>query len=240
MLIGLLEAETLPERVVARFGSYGNMFEQRLRRRDASLEFRYYAADQGQLPTNLDECDAYIITGSRFNAYDRDPWIENLKAFVRDLDRTRKRCLGICFGHQLIAAALGGKVELSDKGWGIGVAKFNVYAQAPWMTEQLNAFTTLVSHQDQVTALPPRSTLFAANDFCPNGGFILGNHIFTLQGHPEFTPEYLGQLIRRRSTVIGNEKSSNTLKLLDKYNDQGVALELVHRFLQASTKTDAC
>ncbi|MGQ9425832.1 glutamine amidotransferase-related protein [Gilvimarinus sp. F26214L] len=206
MIIGLLEAETLPPPVVDRFGSYGDMFTHLLAPLDPALTFLYYAADQGQLPDRIDECDAYIITGSRHNAYDQDPWIEALKEFVRRLNQQQKRLLGICFGHQLIAQALGGRVRKSDRGWGIGAARFETRERPGWMSQPVPAFDIRVSHQDQVDILPGEACLFARSDFCPNGGYFVGEHIFSLQGHPEFSEDYVRYLINKRETLIGEPR----------------------------------
>lgn len=207
MIIGLLEAETLPAKVVERFGSYGDMFERLLA--PLGFQFKRFAADCGELPRRTDECDAYIVTGSRHNAYDRDPWIEALKDLVRSLDAEQGKCLGICFGHQLVAEALGGKVEKSSHGWGVGMTRFQVEAQPTWMHEPPAAFSIRVSHQDQVTALPPRARRFASSDFCPNGGYFIGDHIFCLQGHPEFSRDYIAYLMEKRAERIGEPRLSD-------------------------------
>lgn len=214
MLIGLLEAETLPPKVAGQFGSYGDMFTDLLQPLGRQLSFRYYAADQGELPQGTAECDAYIITGSRHNAYDLDPWIEALRTFARQLHEQRRKCLGICFGHQLVAEALGGKVAKSEKGWGVGLSSFTVCERPPWMQDESEQFNILVSHQDQVVALPPSAIHFAHSDFCPKGGYFIGNHIFCLQGHPEFSKDYVEFLITKRRKYIGDAESDQAFGTL--------------------------
>jgi GMP synthase-like glutamine amidotransferase len=236
MLIGLLEAETLPPKVVAEFGSYGNMFEHLLANYRPDWTFKYFAAEQGHLPQSIQDCDAYTITGSRHNAYDNDPWITNLKEFVRALDKAKKPCLGICFGHQLVAEALGGKAEHSSKGWGIGAADFQVCGSPPWMTELPTSFTILVSHQDQVILLPPHAHLLAQSDFCPLGGFFVEDHILCLQGHPEFTAPYLEQLLYKRKSIIGAEDTDKALISLKKNVSQEAVSRLICLFFEQSRK----
>lgn len=206
MKIGILEAEKLPPEVAEHFGSYGDMFTRLLSPVSSHFSFHYYAAEQGQLPASTSECDAYIVTGSRHNAYDNDPWIEALKDFVRQLDTEKRKCLGICFGHQLIAQALGGRVEKSEKGWGIGASRFNILERPDWLHGSPEAFNILVSHQDQVIQLPTTAQRFAANDFCPNAGYFIGRHIFCLQGHPEFGADYINHLINKRQERIGDQR----------------------------------
>ncbi len=218
MIIGLLEAETLPEKVISNFGSYGDMFKDMLSLLDPSIIFRYYAVDQEQLPKNIHECDGYIITGSRHNAYDDTPWIKNLRDFIKEINSSNKKCLGICFGHQVIAEALGGKTEKSDKGWGIGVQHYSIQNIPSWIPKTNTDFSILVSHQDQVTRLPPKAKLFATNNFCINGGFFMGNHIFTMQGHPEFTKPYLQFLISKRKEILGAELTEKAAQSISKNN----------------------
>lgn len=239
MLIGLLEAEILPPKVVAEFGSYGKMFETLLLSSRPDWSFRYYATENGELPRSMNECDAYIITGSRHSAFDNLAWINDLKNWISEANQKEKKCLGICFGHQVIAAALGGKVERSVKGWGIGASTFKVYDRPRWMVESIepgDALTMLVSHQDQVTACPPAAKLWISNDFCPVGGFYVGQHLFSLQGHPEFRPDYLKRLVNKRKAVLGDKVAVNALISIEKYIDPGIFSELLCQFLQQKTK----
>lgn len=232
MIIGLLEAETLDPAVTARFGSYGDMFVRLLQPLDSNFEFRRYAADREQLPTKADECDAYVVTGSRHNAYDSDPWIEGLKSFIQTLHQEQRKCLGICFGHQVIAEALGGSVRKSPRGWGAGAATFSVDSCPGWLAACPPAFNILVSHQDQVEVLPKSAVRFAHSEFCPNGGYFLGSHIFCLQGHPEFTRDYVRFLIEKRRERIGLKESEEALNTLDQLSvDQKILQEWLGRFL---------
>lgn len=232
MHIGLLEAETLPPKVVAEFGSYGGMFEQLITPHKPGWTFQRFAVDQGELPPTPTTCDAYIITGARHNAYDEDPWIEKLKSFIREIHHNKQTCLGICFGHQVIAQALGGKVEKSTKGWGVGVADFALCQTPPWLSEKQDSFSILVSHQDQVVEAPSISEIVARSDFCPIGGLNIENHIFTLQGHPEFKPAYLSRLISKRTDIIGHKKANNSLKLLENFNQDDFVTRMLIEFLQ--------
>ncbi|MCW8194915.1 hypothetical protein F6455_08955 [Proteobacteria bacterium 005FR1] len=232
MIIGLLEAETLDLSVSARFGSYGDMFARLLQPLDAGFQFRYYATEQGQLPAAAGECDAYVVTGSRHNAYDSDPWIESLKSFIRTLHQEKRKCLGICFGHQVIAEALGGEVRKSPKGWGVGAATFSVDSCPEWLGDCPQTFNVLVSHQDQVEALPEAAIRFAHSEFCPNGGYFLGNHIFCLQGHPEFTGDYVRFLIDKRRERIGLQEAEHALSTLSRLTVETPVLQnWLDRFL---------
>ena len=148
-----------------------------------------YRITEDHFPQTVDECDAYLITGSPKGAYDSDPWIAKLQAFIREVYSAKVKMVGICFGHQVLAHALGGKAEKSPKGWGLGMNTFDLVEKRPFMTPMINSGNFYFCHQDQVTQLPPDAQLLAGNEFCPNGMFVIDDQILGLQAHPEFTPE---------------------------------------------------
>jgi GMP synthase-like glutamine amidotransferase len=87
---------------------------------EAPFDYRGFEVAQGELPASPDVCDAYVITGSPRGVYDDDPWIAELSVFIREAYGAGKKLIGICFGHQILAHALGGQVEKSEKGLGLG------------------------------------------------------------------------------------------------------------------------
>ena len=188
----------------ARFGDYASMFVSTLGGAlGQGVSFGFYDVRCGRYPHRVDDCDGYLITGSRASAYDDEPWIVRLADFVRELDDARTKTVGICFGHQLIAGALGGQVDRAQAGWGVGVHTWKVVDDEPWMRPRLDEFRLLASHQDQVTALPPGARLLASSDFCPNAAFAVGDHLVAMQGHPEFTRGYAEFLMRGRRDRLG-------------------------------------
>ena len=220
MKIGILEAETLPPSITEKFGGYAGMFERLLGTVDPTLSFQLYAVDKLQLPGSIDDCDAYLLTGSRFSAYDHKPWITELQAFIREINQHKKKCIGICFGHQLIAHTLGGLTQRSEKGWGIGAATSMVQHRPQWMEPNLQRFTLLVSHQDQVQSLPEDAVLIAGNDFCPIAAYQISNHMLCFQGHPEFSREYARHLMEKRRAVIGEQRVDKALSSLRAQTDE--------------------
>ena len=109
MKLGILKTDAVRPEWVPEFGEYPDMFMALLAREDPQLEFAVYDVEQGIYPQDIDEVDAYLITGSKSSVYEDKPWIQELMEFVRVLDRRRKKIVGICFGHQLVAQALGGR-----------------------------------------------------------------------------------------------------------------------------------
>ena len=123
--------------------------------------------------------------------------------FVRELNRRHKKLLGFCFGHQLVAQALGGKTERSAKGWGVGLHTHRFTTVPSWHDQGDVDLNILVSHQDQVVAVPDSARVLAGSEFCENAVCQIGDHILTFQGHPEFVPEYSRELLSIRRERIG-------------------------------------
>jgi GMP synthase-like glutamine amidotransferase len=214
--IGILKTDAVRDEWVARFGEYPDMFARLLGERDSTLEFTVYDVRHGEYPEDIDAMDAYLITGSRHSVYDDLPWIEPLMAFVRELDQRKKKLVGICFGHQLIAQALGGRTEKASVGWGVGIHRHRFSARPEWFDDGEMEFPILVSHQDQVTVNANDAQVLASSDFCPNAVCQIGQHILTMQGHPEFVNDYSREIMEFRREIIGeNVYHSGVASLAD-------------------------
>ena len=180
---------------------------------------RTYEVAQGVFPKSVDECKGWIITGSPASAYDDDQWIKDLIEFTQKAHEQNKKILGICFGHQLIAHALGGEIENSNKGWGVGVREFNLQTETPLISKEVatelnNKCALLFSHQDQVIKLPPNAVNIAGDDFCPHQIYAIDEHIFSIQGHPEFTVEYAKKRYDARIEKLGEKVHAQAIKSL--------------------------
>ena len=121
MKIGVLKADDVRPELVDHFGEYPEMFREILLAADPNVEIISYEVMSGEYPSDIDEVDGYVITGSKLSVYDDVDWIKQLGQFVQRLHQAKKKLVGICFGHQMVAHFLGGRTEKSDKGWGVGV-----------------------------------------------------------------------------------------------------------------------
>lgn len=215
MKIGILECDKVRESLVGKYGSYPDMFAALLRRADASISLEVYDVTANQLPGTIHDCDGYLITGSKYSVYEDLQWIEQLSEFVVQLNIARKKLVGICFGHQLIAQALGGKVAKYAGGWGVGIQQYSFKMKPGWILTDQEDFSLLATHQDQVIEMPEKAVLIAGNAFCKNAMFCIEDHILTVQAHPEFCSDYCRQLIEIRREMIGEDVSVAALASLD-------------------------
>ena len=184
MKIGILECGAPPEALRSRFGGYGSMVRRMLGPdRDAAV----FDATGADLAAGFLDCDAFVLTGSSAGVYDDLPWIPRLIGFLRQV-RGRAKLVGLCFGHQAMAEAFGGAVVKSQRGWGIGLHRYDVRRRARWM-DGAASVDVPASHQDQVVALPPGARVTAASAFTPCAGLDDGDAI-SFQFHPEFEADF--------------------------------------------------
>ncbi|OBT16979.1 GMP synthase [Vibrio sp. UCD-FRSSP16_10] len=229
MKIGILICGHLSGDLANVYGQYSNMIVTALQAINENIIFSEYDALNQQLP-DLDECDGYIVTGSVYNAYDNEPWILGLIDWVQRCEARRAPLVGICFGHQVIARALGGTVEKSNKGWGLGNYEVNITTQKRWMNLSIDRLRMLVSHQDQVITVPRGVKVIASSDFCPNFMLAKDNHLFTVQGHPEFSSEFLARLVDERKDLITEQHYLSTFEQLKEAPDSAIILHWIDAF----------
>jgi GMP synthase-like glutamine amidotransferase len=233
MKAAILQCDNVLAKFQPQFGNYPAMIEQMFDGVDLDLSFDTYDCRQDQFPGDINEYDFYITTGSKASAYEESVWIGQLIEFVRQLDKQQKKLIGICFGHQIIALARGGKVEKSDNGWGIGIAGNRIIAHPEWMSDEPAEINILVSHQDQITELPDNTILIAENDFCPFFIVQWGNHFLSIQGHPEWNTDYSRTLINDRKAIIPADRIQAALNSLQIAPDNALFVRLIMEFVQS-------
>ena len=232
MRIGILQTDSVRAEFQNDFGDYPDMFRRLLLDADPGLEFADYDVEHGQYPEHIDECDAYLITGSRDSVYDDQDWIRTLAAFVGELHQARVKLVAICFGHQLVAHFFGGETRPADVGWGVGVKESEVVARREWMEPPVDRVRLLVSHKDQVLSLREGAEVFATSEYCPVAGYTIGDHIFAVQGHPEFVKGYSQALIDWRREVLGEECAEAGIQSLREETDEQVVANWIVNFLK--------
>jgi GMP synthase-like glutamine amidotransferase len=226
MKIAILETGSPPGKLVEQFGDYSTMFSDML-----GPEFRTESFDvaAGVLPNDPKDHEAYLLTGSPAGAYEPLPWIAPLCDFIRAAGQAKM--VGICFGHQVMADALGGRVEKSDKGWGAGLHRYNVVQREPWM-DGVETVAVPASHQDQVVIQPPNTMVVTQSSFTQFAGLAWTDRpAISFQFHPEFSPEFAKALIERRYDIVPDP--AGAIASLDAPNDNDRVAGWIRRFLKA-------
>jgi len=231
LTLGLLECDHARPEFLSIAGDYRDMFPALFHQIDPSIRFRFYDVVNGEFPRDPRECDAYLSTGSSFSVYDDEPWIHQLISFVQTLDQQEIPYIGVCFGHQMIGQALGGKVGKAPVGWCVGVHTFRVQEQREWMNPAREQFSLLMMCQDQVLELPPDTQVLASSDNCPNAMIQKGRHILGIQAHPEFPAAYDRALMELRIERIGAEKVRKGIESLNTPTDHLAFARWIVNFL---------
>lgn len=212
MKAGLLICDHVDVEYQADFGDYPEMFARFL----PDVEWVLYDVCQEEFPTNLEECDFYMATGSRHSVYENLPWIIQLKQLIKNIYEAKKCFIGFCFGHQLIGEALGGRVEKSTNGWCVGVHDFELIEERSWMQPSANSFGVLMMCQDQILELPDNTRVLAKSKMCPVGVIQVGETMLGIQGHPEFSKAYDQLLMEKRVDRMGKTVVEQGLESLTK------------------------
>lgn len=220
MRLCILEADTPAADLLGIAGTYADMFESWLRPSLPEAKFSRLAVYTGALPESVEDYDGYLITGSLFSAYEDLPWIHALKAFVRRAIDKGRLVGGVCFGHQLLAEAMGGQVTLSNRGWSIGKTAYQTSPEgAEWFGE--DPLHALSFHRDQIVSLPPGATPLAGNAHCPWAALAYDDRALSVQFHPEFSPEYIAALIHRNpdGTILPEQAGLALKDMVHESND---------------------
>ena len=223
MKLAILETGVPPEPLADEFGSYPDMFEQLL---GPGFDVDTYDVQRGQLP-DANAHGAYLITGSPAGVYDPLPWIAPLMAFIRSAGEAKM--VGVCFGHQVMAQALGGQVIKSPKGWAAGLQRYEIVHPQRW-TNGEREVAVPASHQDQVVMQPPGTEIVAASDFTPFAALAwMDRPAISFQFHPEFSVGYAKALIEKRYDKVNDPAAA--LASLDAPNDNQVVGGWIRNFL---------
>lgn len=226
--IGLLRMCELSGPAIAAHGNYLTVFRDFYA--SHPVEVNDYAIHEGETPASIDDCDAWVISGSPASVYEEHEWITTGEEIVRALTAAERPLLGVCFGHQLMAQALGGVVEVAETGWGAGVHTYDIVERPTGMEHTPASIAVLAMHQDQVTSVPTDGDVWLRSDFCPNAGITYGERAWSIQPHPEFTPRLVEALCRDRRIRMGDDVADAAIaSLSDPLDGHFIAAADAHR-----------
>jgi GMP synthase (glutamine-hydrolysing) len=226
MKIGILRTGHSPDGMIETMGNYDTMFERLLGGHD--FIFETFSVVDGVFPSGPDAADGWLITGSKHGAYEDHPWIPPLEDLIRAIHASGRPLVGVCFGHQIIAQAMGGTVEKFGGGWSVGRTEYMLEGQKV----ALNAW-----HQDQVTEVPEGARVVGSSDFCANAMLAYGDNIWTIQAHPEFNSDFIDGLIQTRGKgMVPDAQLQTASAQLPLPNDNPLIASHMAQFLKSKVR----
>ena len=229
--VAILQCGDVLDKFQSEFSNYPEMVIKFLSNKFVGYHFDVFDLQKQCYPDNLSHYDLYVITGSKNSVYENEIWIKKAIGYVQTLAKGKNKIAGICFGHQLIAMALKGRVEKSGKGWGVGVAVNRVLHKTKWMKSAKHSLNILVSHQDQVTALPEGADILIESTFCPFFMVQWRENILSIQGHPEWVKGYSAALMEERRGIIPDQTINAGLASLSIPTDNELVAEWFYDFM---------
>ena len=228
MKLALLNCDIVKPELRHIAGLYPDMFHQVAR----DMIFDVFNIYENHFPKNVKDYDGYFVNGSSKSVYDDIPWIGRLKDFVQTIYKVNLRFAGICFGHQMLAEALGGKVNRAPSGWCVGAHEFEVIQQEDWMQPFQSNFRVLMTCHDQILELPENSTVLAKSSKCPVGLYRVGENMLGIQGHPDFPRSYLTELMKGRVELLGRKTFESGIRSMQQEIDSQVLFDWLRGFVE--------
>ena len=238
MRLGILQAGENSEKMPPGTPLYPDLFTGMFTRAKAEFDITYIQARHNELPASVADYDAYLVTGSAAGVYDDLDWIAPLEDFIREAYQAGKPIIGICFGHQVVATALGGKAVKSNNGWGCGNRTLPILDDYGIFDKNRSDLTLLYMHQDQVIEAPPGATILHGDAFCPIASFAIGDQVLCFQGHPEFTPQVIAGITNLRAADIGADRAARCHEsLTTPHEGDAIGVVIKDFLIKASSKT---
>jgi len=196
--------------------------------------YRNWAARDGELPPDPLAADAWVLTGSVASVIQPEPWMERTAQAVRQRHAAGRTLVGLCFGHQLIAQALGGAVGRSAGGFRLGVADTQITVQEPWMDPPLPRLSLFAAHEDQVQQAPPGARVLGSSAHCPVSAYAIGQHVLCTQYHPELTRPFMRDLLATFGPKFGATVAAQAADEIERPVDADTFMRWAAQFIEHS------
>jgi len=233
--VGLLLCGDVHDALQSGFGDYAQCLVKRLRLDNPGAEIRTWRAWKGELPDDVRDADAYLVSGSPASVFDREHWIERLGSFIRGAHSAHRRLLGICFGHQMIHQALGGHVERAA-GWGLGIYPVHLYQRIAGLPDS-RPVALYAMHRDQVVTPAEGFELLGGSKFCPYYLMRHTDRVLTIQGHPEFTGDFFHQFLNVAEAKFDGKALAQARREMRDSDDSDATCQLLNQFLLGMNET---
>ncbi len=225
MKIGILVTGHPAPKLAPKYGEYNKLFEKLLAGQDLEFEAFFSVDDEAPDPNNV--CDGYLVTGSGRNVTENAPWMGTLSDWLAKT-YGQKPIVGVCFGHQILAHALGGRVDVSGCGWTVGVTPYQ-------RVDGGEDFTASAWHQYEVAEAPTDARAFIETDTCRYAGLTYGDKALSYQMHPEFDDTYLAELYEDYSYVLSAEARQTYQRTLGRHRVNHKIGEEIGRFFKTGS-----
>jgi GMP synthase-like glutamine amidotransferase len=234
MKLTILQTGDVPLPLRDRFDPYPEMFHRMFAEAGEGFDYETVRAHDGVPLPDPASLDGVLITGSAAGVYEDHAWLAPLRDFIRRAYAANTPMLGICFGHQIMADALGGEVRKSEKGWGIGRHVYGVTQRPSFLGGNRSEFAVACSHQDQVITPPAEAEVFLSSDFTPHAGLVYRNgRAISLQPHPEFEDDYALALTELRRGKAPDEVIETAKASISRPSDSREVAGYIGAFLKA-------
>lgn len=233
MKLTIIETGKVPENLRPKFDNYPAMFRDLFEASGLEFTHEVVSACDGEEMPDPAGLEGIAITGSPAGVYEDHAWLDPLRGFIRGAYAARTPMLGICFGHQIIADALGGQVRKSEKGWGLGRHTYRVMHRPDFMADAPETLAIACSHQDQVIVPPADADVVLATDFTPNAALhYRSGRALSFQGHPEFSHDFILALTEARRERVGDAVVDLALRSLETPSASALVGNYIARFFQ--------
>jgi len=214
--------------------SDGEKFSTLLLEQRPDWEFSVFDTTNGVFPQDVTAFDGVMIGGSPASVMAGADWISTLEVLIREMVAARVPVFGACFGHQVIAQALGGRLGYNPDGWSFGRVSTEVVEILPWMKGAPEAINLYSAHKEQVIEVPEGAKVWSKTVGCPVGGLAIGDHVFTTEYHPEMSPEFIAALVEELAEVVGPGVAARARASLAVDADRALMGDWMARFFEGA------